>query len=58
MRCCGLRLPLAQLDAICRYAERRPQQLNGCSRANLQRAFEAWAYQPGLALLEGREATA
>ncbi|PRW60650.1 RAP domain [Chlorella sorokiniana] len=47
----GLRLPAAQLKAICRYVQQHPQQLDRGGRANLQRAFEAWGHQPGLALL-------
>ena len=47
----GLCLPLAQLEAICRYLQLHPQHLDGDVRVNLQRAFEAWDHQPGLALL-------
>ena len=54
----GLRLPPAQLEAICRYAQLHPQQLDDGVRANLQHTFEAWGHQPGLALLAGEVAAA
>ncbi|PRW60544.1 alpha beta-hydrolase isoform B [Chlorella sorokiniana] len=47
----GLRLPDQQLEALCSYVGQHAKQLRAGDRACLQRAFETWGYQPGLALL-------
>ena len=47
----GLRLPEQQLEALCSYVGQHGRQLSKGDRKKLQRAFQAWGYQPGLALL-------
>ncbi|PRW60733.1 5-enolpyruvylshikimate-3-phosphate synthase [Chlorella sorokiniana] len=48
----GLRPPEPdQLAALCGYVEQHRPQLRDRDRRQLQRAFDAWGYQPGLALL-------
>ena len=47
----GLRLPEQQLGALCSYLRQHGRQLKEGDRMDLQRAFEAWGHQPGLALL-------
>ncbi|PRW60376.1 RAP domain [Chlorella sorokiniana] len=47
----GLRLPEQQLEAICSYVSTHLQQLSKGHVKLLRTAFEAWGYQPGLALL-------
>ena len=46
----GLRLPEQQLEAVCSYVGRHPQQQQG-DRRYFEKAFRAWGCQPGLALL-------
>ena len=47
----GLRLPAQQLEALCSYVGDNREELQPIDRKNLLRAFQAWGYQPGLALL-------
>ncbi|KAI7839981.1 hypothetical protein COHA_006302 [Chlorella ohadii] len=47
----GLQLPAQQLAALCGYVEQHRQQMLEPDRQQLQAAFVAWGYQPGLALL-------
>ena len=47
----SLRLPEQQLEALCSYMGQHGRQLSKGSRLQLRRAFDAWGYQPGLALL-------
>lgn len=48
----GLSAPEAeQLAALCSYVEQHGGQLMERDRQQLQVAFFAWGYQPGLALL-------
>lgn len=47
----GILLPAPQLEAISRYVAPHVQQLQQVDRSRLQRAFEAAAYERGLALL-------
>lgn len=46
-----MRLPDEQLETLCRYVVQHGQQLRAADRKDLERAFTAWAYEPGLALL-------
>ena len=47
----GLRLPEQQLEALCSYVGRHGRQLSKGHRQQLQRAFDSWGYQPGVALM-------
>ena len=47
----GLQLPEQQLEALCSYVSRQGQAISKGHRLQLERAFNAWGYQPGVALL-------
>jgi len=47
----SVRLPPQQLEAVCSFVGQHLQELTPRDRERLLKAFEAWGYEPGLALL-------